>query len=437
MTHSRSRSVTFRFPTDEYRSLPFPRGTAGDAGRAKLATCFIRVEHLPDGLENWMKVNPRVPKLDTKHKLRGPVARAMVDTLCDEPDKFVLKNQGIYILAKEVAYQKEEGGRGVVKIALDDQNAHGLVNGGHTYLAIRQAREEREANGEGDQPWDAYVRLHLMEGIDQEDITELAEGLNRSMQVDDPSLENLKGSFASIKKELDGKPGADAVAYRQGDTGDIDVQQILSYMALFDLEQFPDRKSHPNKIFGHPKAVLQSFIADTDPENGDSQHVFDRILPKVHEILVLADRIQQEAVVRLGRLKVKSAKGDNRVRSARHRNRPPPFAAGTIDGLIHSVSRLSSHLGPPTLSPIKPLATSYLECVCSVNLGIRASYARQSGQGWAKNWCHLEGESSHRGNREGICGRGYPRRTSQRQRSLRSHQRQSTGHYRKANERSC
>jgi hypothetical protein len=335
MTQSRSRSVTFRFPTEEYRSLPFPRGTARESSRAKLATCFIRVEELPDGLENWMQVNPRVPKRDTKHKLRGPVARAMVDTLRDEPDKFVLKNQGIYILAKDVSFQKEEGGCGVVSIILEDPAAHGLVNGGHSYLAIRQAKDERECNGDGGEPWDAYVRLHLMEGIDQEDITELAEGLNRSMQVDDPSLENLKGSFDRIKQELEGKPGANAVAYRQGDTGDIDVQQILSYMALFDLEQYPDRKTHPYKVFGHPKAVLQYFIDDTNPENGDSARVFDRLLPKVHEVLVLADRIQQEAVSRLGRLKVKSAKGDNRVRSPRHRNRPAPFAGGTIDGLIH------------------------------------------------------------------------------------------------------
>src|SRR5262245_25743659 len=120
MTQSRSPSVTFRFPTDEYRSIPFPRGTAQDAGRAKLATCFIRVADLPEGLENWMRVNPRVPKYDSKDKLRGPVAKAMVDTLLSEPDKFVLKNQGIYILAKEVSFQKEEGGHGLVKITFDD-----------------------------------------------------------------------------------------------------------------------------------------------------------------------------------------------------------------------------------------------------------------------------------------------------------------------------
>ena len=31
---------------------------------------------------------------------------------------------------------------------------------------------------------------------------EIAEGLNRSMQVNDPSLENLQGSFDNIKKVM-------------------------------------------------------------------------------------------------------------------------------------------------------------------------------------------------------------------------------------------
>src|SRR5205807_10359489 len=118
---------------------------------------------------------------------------------------------------------------GIVTIVFDDPELHGLVNGGHTYLAIREARDERGANGEGTDGWDAYVRLHIMEGVDQSDINELAEGLNRSIQVDDPSLENLKGSFDRIKKVLDGKPGYKEIAYKQGDTGEIDIQQILSY----------------------------------------------------------------------------------------------------------------------------------------------------------------------------------------------------------------
>lgn len=337
MAKSLRAPVSFRILTDEFRSLPFPRTTTSNGSRSKLATCFVRVEDLPDGFENWMKVNPRVPKFDTKKQLRGPVAKAMVDTLLNEPDKFVLKNQGIYILAKDVTYQKEEGGCGMVTLVFDDPFAHGLVNGGHSYMAIRQALAEREASEEAGETCDAYVRLHIMQGVDEEDITELAEGLNRSMQVDDPSLENLKGSFDKIKDHLDGQPGHEQIAYRQGDPGDVDIRQVLSYMALFDLEQFPDRKTHPNKLFGQQKGVLQRFIEDTDPENKESKQVFEKILPKLHEILVLSDKIQQKAVIPFAKLKVKESKrkGTDRVRSAVNRNRPAYFSGGTIGGLMH------------------------------------------------------------------------------------------------------
>ncbi len=337
MPKSHRAPVSFRILTDEFRSLPFPRATNPNGSRIKLATCFVRVEDLPEGFENWMKVNPRVPKFDTKKQLRGPVAKAMVDTLLNEPDKFVLKNQGIYILAKDVSYQKEEGGCGMVTLVFDDPYAHGLVNGGHSYLAIRQARAEREASEEAGEPWDAYVRLHIMQGVDEEDITELTEGLNRSMQVDDPSLENLKGSFDKIKEHLAEKPGHEQIAYRQGDPGEVDIRQVLSYMALFDLERFPDRKTHPNKLFGQQKAVLQRFLEDTAPENPNNKHVFDMILPKLHEILVLSDKIQRKGVIPLAKLKVKESKGKegDRVRSAANRNRPAFFSGGTIGGLMH------------------------------------------------------------------------------------------------------
>jgi hypothetical protein len=339
MLESRLARATFTFPTEEFRSLPFPKSANRDGNRMKLATCFVRVEDLPNGFQDWLKVNPRVPKFDAKNKLRGPVAKAMVETLLDEPDKFALKNQGIYILAKDVSFQKEEGGLGMVTLVFDNPDAHGLANGGHTYLAIRQARAERDASDEAGEPWDAYVRLHIMEGVAEDDITELAEGLNRSMQVDDPSLANLQGRFDKIKEYLQGKQGADQIIYRQGDSGEMEIREVLSFMSLFDLEQFPDRRSHPNKLFGQQKAVLQRFTEDTDPDNKDSKHVFDRILPRLHEILVLSDKIQQKAVTRLGKLKVKESKGKgkggDRVRSAVYRNRPAHFAGGVIGGLMH------------------------------------------------------------------------------------------------------
>ena len=87
--------------------------------------------------------------------------------------------------------------------------------------AIREAAETRATAQEGEYPetWNAHVRLHVMVGIEPALITDIAEGLNRSLQVDNPSLENLRGTFDEIKKFIEGKRGAQQIAYRQGDTG--------------------------------------------------------------------------------------------------------------------------------------------------------------------------------------------------------------------------
>lgn len=43
-----------------------------------------------------MEVNPRIPVRNKKDSLQGTVAKAMVATLLEEPEKFELKNQGMY-----------------------------------------------------------------------------------------------------------------------------------------------------------------------------------------------------------------------------------------------------------------------------------------------------------------------------------------------------
>lgn len=190
--------VEFRIPADEYRTLPIPSN--GTIDKAKLATCFVRVEDVPQELEDWMSINPRTPRLNKKGALAGVVAHQIVETLKEHPEKFALKNQGIYLIVKDTEFVKEKGGQGVVTLQLTDPSQHGLVNGGHTFFAIREVTED----GEHPEPWDAYVRLHIlaMEDVDSYIIADIAEGLNRSLQVDNTSIENLQGSFDEIKNSL-------------------------------------------------------------------------------------------------------------------------------------------------------------------------------------------------------------------------------------------
>lgn len=322
------KPIEFRIPADEHRVMQVPCN--GAISKAKLATCFVRVEDVPQELENWMSINPRIPRRNTKGALAGVVAHQIVETLREHPEKFAFKNQGIYLIVNKIDFVKEKGGQGVLTLQLTDPSQQGLVNGGHTFFAIREVID----GGEYPDPWDAYVRLHIlaMENVDSDLIADIAEGLNRSLQVDNTSIENLQGSFNEIKRSLEGKQGSDQIAYKMGDSGEVDIEQVLTYMDLLNLEDFPDRKTHPHTIFGKPKAVLDTFIKDKENDS----RVFKRLVPHLHEILVLIDRIQQLAAPKFpGKLKVSNTKKNNRVRSPKNKERKAHFAGGIINGHLH------------------------------------------------------------------------------------------------------
>ncbi|MEM6392796.1 MAG: AIPR family protein [Planctomycetota bacterium] len=320
-------TASFSFDVDEFRSLPFPEGT-GSEGRVKLGTCFVSVDDLPDDLRNWMEVNPRRPRLSPKGKLLGPVARRMVDTIANQPQKFVLKNQGIWLLVDQFCQRKTAGGRTSVEIVLADKCQHGLANGGHTFHAILQARDENK-----DMPLGAHVRLHLMQGVDTHDIVELAEGLNRSAQVDNASLADLENRFDLVIQNLTGKCGHDQINYKSGDSGSVGIEHILSCMALFDLDRFPDRKKHPHKVFGQQGAVLTYYLHDLDKYEAGKPSVFGRIAPRAHEILVLSEHIQQNKKIAktFGPLKISKAQKNNRAGSQKFKGQDAIFATGKIN----------------------------------------------------------------------------------------------------------
>ena len=63
-------------------------------------------------------------------------------------------------------------------------------------------------------PGEAFVQLHLIKKVDPELVTDVAEGLNRSLQVNEHSLANLDGVFEKIKDTLNGKCGHDQISYK-------------------------------------------------------------------------------------------------------------------------------------------------------------------------------------------------------------------------------
>src|SRR5882724_3264146 len=96
-----SLPLTFTIPTDDYRSLPI----AG-LGGTKVGDCFVKVTDLPEELDSFMEVNPRVPRRNQKDILTGPVIKGITETLTDKPEDMAIKNQGIYLLVEDAVFAK-------------------------------------------------------------------------------------------------------------------------------------------------------------------------------------------------------------------------------------------------------------------------------------------------------------------------------------------
>ena len=320
---SPSLSFVFTVPTHEYRSLPIP-GLDG----TKVGDCFVSVTSLPEELDRFMEVNPRVPNRTQKGILSGPVVKGITETLVESPEDMAIKNQGIYLLVEDATFNRATGGNGQLSITLADPARHGIVNGGHTYAAIRDAIENADEM-ERKNISRAYVRLHILQGIDEQKVAEIAEGLNRSKQVDDPSLANLQGHFDNIREVMKGKPGESAIAYHQGSEGEVYIVELLVFLEMFNRDRF-DRKKHPHYLYSRTKSALEFYQKDLELRPSP----LEVLVPKLPEILELCDLIQREtpaAAKRVGFEFGRMKTGKHRAGAKTNKNILLPFLNSTMN----------------------------------------------------------------------------------------------------------
>ena len=307
------RPVELFIHVTDFKSQPLPGVPGAKVGSAFLSAAEL-VKHLQ--LDDWLKVNPRVLNRNAKEVLTGHVVRGIRETLQGSPGDFAIKNQGLYLLVEEIGdYDRtRDGGR--LRLKMSDPSAHGLCNGGHTYSAIR---EYAETAADSKTLEEAFVRLHIFEGIDPDKVSVMAEGLNRSKQVDDPSLQNLRGLYDSIRNQMTDKSGADQIAYHQGHDGEYYITEIVRSLMFFNCERFNDRR-HPNNLYRQQKKMVGMSEEDYDK----SPSPIGLIVPHTHEILSLMDKnakatpdAAKNMHFELGRM---SDGGTARAGSDKHRN---------------------------------------------------------------------------------------------------------------------
>lgn len=302
--------AVFRFPSQQFRSIPAPTGTS------KVGLFYTQAANVPPELWDWREVNPR------EVRRTSSVYGKIVHTLTQEPERFHERNRGITIVAKDLQYDEK---RKEVILKLDDAKINGVVDGAHTLDAILNAQKQPPENG-----WPAYVFFKAVTGVEPDQIAEIAGGLNTSEQVDLKSLENLREHFDELKRVLKDESYAGEIAYKMNEPKPVDVREILYYLAVFDCSEY-DEKKHPVGLFGRKEGIVRRF-AEQAVDKKDAGDSFKVLISKAPEILRLRDMIEKRAVsLPIGRYKVGKS---TRVRSESHRENHLIFLDEKVNGKI-------------------------------------------------------------------------------------------------------
>lgn len=232
---------------------------------------WIKAEDLP---ENFPKdPNPRAQNLN--RAVYKEVKRSYLNKDEFTPYTFHLKNNGMDLIAQRVdLIDKEEN---IFEVAFGSNE--GVLNGYHTYQIILDNKDEVP---------DQYVFVKITTNVEKDFITEMAGGLNTSVQVHDESLLNQKGAFNWIKEEL--KPFNDNIAYKENLNRDMDIRDIVAIMTLFNIDLFPTDASssnHPKYAYSYKSKCLQLYEKDTE--------IYEKLKPILKDIMKLHDIIKYTA----------------------------------------------------------------------------------------------------------------------------------------------
>lgn len=242
---------------------------------------FVNAKELPEDLDDWLGVNPREQKTSTD------VAKDIKKSLLSSDKDFHMLNRGLLISSESISYDNSNN---ECELVLSDPEKHGIVDGGHTFKIVVQNRDKISV--------DKYINIEVIIGTNS--IETLAEARNTSVAVDDKSIENLRGSFDTIKRLISTQKVRDnifysRVAFKQNefwgsksDTNIIDVREIIAIINMFNPHLYsPTEVPHPIQSYSGKEASLNKFLKLTAPnsKNADDPKYRDKVILEMEDII--------------------------------------------------------------------------------------------------------------------------------------------------------
>lgn len=248
----------------------------------------VPAANFPSGIST--SVNARDP-VGLNRRVYRDVKESLLGESSAELGSFDLMNKGITILAEEVKLINKA--RNEFEIIIDDVEG-GIVDGAHT------ARIISEANLTGAIPAEQHVEVYIRTNITGSMITNIARGLNTSLQVAPKSIYNIDGVFDWLKDEIADESYCKLVSWKESDDGEYDVRDLISVLELFNVFDFDnDEPKQPISAYEKWSKVLDNFAKDFE-ENRDNSLVGSKYYKLRHLLkdgLVLMDHIRRDFLV--------------------------------------------------------------------------------------------------------------------------------------------
>jgi hypothetical protein len=204
------------------------------------------------------------------------------------PGTFDLMNKGITILATKVRLLDKSTQS--YEVIIDDEMG-GIVDGAHTARLIQEAQEE------GAIPDEQHVEVFIRTGIEGSLRADIARGLNTGMQVAAQSIFNIDGVFEWLKAEIEDKPYADLVSWKESDDRDYDVRDLIGILEVLNVFDFPnDAGKHPVAAYEKWSIPLQKFGEDFQAHRatGGKGGKYYRLRPLLVDALGLYDLVRHD-----------------------------------------------------------------------------------------------------------------------------------------------
>lgn len=233
-----------------------------------------------------MKINPR------EQNMKSEVVMSMIETLEHRPQMFHLLNKGILLVANAVCKSGNS-----LQIEINDKALHGVGDGGHTFKTCLMKRDGLPK----DTP--CYVKVEILTGLSEAETINIIAANNKTVQVDERSLQDLKRTFQTFKNILNNQPFYNRIEFSMNEKIDNDgkklhiVDDIISPITLFSQSWYPLENSDKLQSikspihYGKGQQILKLFLQkDKDIRDSELKYMSD-IIP---DIFILCDKIEEE-----------------------------------------------------------------------------------------------------------------------------------------------